>query len=125
MELERFPNPVLARLHDPDKSNQTEVAYRLAWARTYLKKYGLFKIPRGGCDLNQKANELKTFDSQEVVHFVRALDKKQKVGQSGDSVAQDLNIPEVSQEEEWKQQLHIILTQKLSPPAFERLVQRI
>lgn len=34
---------VLAQLHDPDKSSQTEVGYRLAWARTYLRKYGLLE----------------------------------------------------------------------------------
>ena len=41
VELEKFPDDVLSQLHDPEKSNQTEIAYRLAWARTYLKKYGL------------------------------------------------------------------------------------
>ena len=43
VELEHLPDEVLAQPHDPDKSNQTEVAYRLAWARTYLKKYGLLE----------------------------------------------------------------------------------
>ena len=28
-------------LHNPDKGGQTEVEYRLAWTRTYLKKYGV------------------------------------------------------------------------------------
>ena len=32
---------VLETLHNPEKSNQTEVEYRLAWARTYLKKYDI------------------------------------------------------------------------------------
>jgi restriction system protein len=40
VELERFSDDVLAELHDPENSNNTEVSYRLAWARTYLKKYG-------------------------------------------------------------------------------------
>jgi restriction system protein len=43
VELEKLPDDVLSQLHDPEKSNQTEVAYRLAWARTYLKKYGLLE----------------------------------------------------------------------------------
>jgi restriction system protein len=30
VELEKVPEDVLSKLHDPDKSNQTEVAYRLA-----------------------------------------------------------------------------------------------
>ena len=37
----KFSDEVLSVLHDPDESNQTEVFYRLAWARTYLKKHGV------------------------------------------------------------------------------------
>jgi restriction system protein len=125
VELEKFPEDVLAQLHDPEKSNQTQIAYRLAWARTYLKKYGLLEnSTRGIWSLNQKAKELKNFDPRKVVRFVRALDRKEKE-KSGDVPAEDVRIPEPSEEQEWKQQLHVILTQKLSPAAFERLVQRV
>ncbi len=41
VELEQFPDEVAAVLHDPEKSNQTQLSYRLAWARTYLKKFGM------------------------------------------------------------------------------------
>ncbi|MFQ5450234.1 MAG: winged helix-turn-helix domain-containing protein [Nitrospinaceae bacterium] len=40
VELEDISEEILSMLHNPEKSNQTEVAYRLAWARTYLKKFG-------------------------------------------------------------------------------------
>ena len=40
VELENFDEETLAVLHNPEKSSQTEVGYRLAWARTYLKKAG-------------------------------------------------------------------------------------
>ncbi|WP_454741146.1 winged helix-turn-helix domain-containing protein [Citrobacter freundii] len=40
VELEKFDEQTLAVLHNPEKSSQTEVGYRLAWARTYLKKAG-------------------------------------------------------------------------------------
>ena len=33
-----LPEEILSTPHDPDRSSQTEVEYRLAWARTYLKK---------------------------------------------------------------------------------------
>jgi len=56
IELEKLPEDVLAQLHDQDKSNQTEVGYRLAWARTYLKKYGLLEnSTRGVWSLTAKA----------------------------------------------------------------------
>ena len=122
VELEKLPDDVLSQLHDPEKSNQTEVAYRLAWARTYLKKYGLLENSmRGVWALTAKAKETTQVDPQDVVRTVRSLDKKD----SPETDAESTVPPEVSQEEEWKQKLHAILTQKLNPAAFERLVQRL
>lgn len=122
VELEKLPDDVLSQLHDPEKSNQTEVAYRLAWARTYLKKYGLLEnSTRGVWALTAKAKETEQMDPQDVVRTVRSLDKKESAGTDTETT-----VPaEVSQEEEWKQKLHAILTQKLAPAAFERLVQRL
>ena len=76
---ERIPEEVLEKLHDPEKSNQTEVGYRLAWARTYLKKYGLIdNSSRGVWTLTPKANTLDKVDPRELVRFVQGLDKKPK-----------------------------------------------
>lgn len=122
VELEKLPDDVLSQLHDPEKSNQTEVAYRLAWARTYLKKYGLLEnSARGVWALTAKAKETEQVDPQDVVRTVRSLDKKE----SPETDSEISVPPEVSQEEEWKQKLHAILTQRLPPAAFERLVQRL
>jgi restriction system protein len=122
VEIEKLPDDVLSQLHDQEKSNQTEVAYRLAWARTYLKKYGLLEnSTRGVWALTAKAKETEQVDPQDVVRTVRSLDKKE----SPETDIEPSVPPEVSQEEKWKQKLHAILTQKLSPAAFERLVQRL
>jgi restriction system protein len=116
---------VLGELHEPEKSNQTEVAYRLAWARTYLKKYGLLEnSARGIWSLNQKANDVDKLDPQTVVQFVRAQ-KKEREGRAAEAVSEDTPIAETSEEPEWKQKVHVILTQNLKPAAFERLVQRV
>ena len=121
VELEGFPEEVVARPHDPERSNQTEVGYRLAWARTYLKKYGLLdNSSRGIWSLTAKAKGLEKVNTQDVVRAVRAL---REDGES--KVSGSASPNEVTQEQEWKQKLHIILTQKLSPAAFERLVQRL
>ena len=57
-ELEEIDEEILSVSHNPEKSNQTEVAYRLAWARTYLKKYGFLEnSSRGIWTLTQKAKE--------------------------------------------------------------------
>ena len=117
IEQEKLPEEVLAQLHDQDKSNQTEVGYRLAWARTYLKKYGLLEnSTRGVWSLTAKAKGVGQVDPQEVLRKIRAQDAK-----GGEE--EDTKKP--PEQEEWKRDLHAILTQKLDPAAFERLVQRV
>lgn len=41
IQLLNLPEEATSHPHNPEKSSQTELEYRLAWARTYLKKYGL------------------------------------------------------------------------------------
>ena len=43
IEQEAFSDELLSILQNPQKSSQTKIAYRLAWARTYLKKS---RLPR-------------------------------------------------------------------------------
>ena len=76
-ELQNLPEEILGQLHDPEKSTESEVAYRLAWARTYLRKYGLLEnSSRGVWTLTPKARDTENVDPAEVVKFVRALDSK-------------------------------------------------
>ena len=128
VEIENTSEDVIAKLHDPEKSNQTEVAYRLAWARTYLKKFGLLdNSSRGVWTLTSKSRDIDDVDPAEVVSTVRALDKerapqkqvkrKKAEGESGDESPEE--------EQEWKSKLHRILTQELDADTFERLTQRI
>jgi len=78
VEVAEIAEDVLAQLHDPEKTSQTEVGYRLAWARTYLRKYGLLEnSSRGVWSLTEKAKNLDSVDPSEVVRFVRALDKQE------------------------------------------------
>jgi len=122
VDQERLSEDVLALSHDPEKSNQTEVGYQLAWARTYLKKYGLLENSvRGVWALTSKASGLERVNPAEVVKYVRAAAKKNDVITDSEESA----VQEVATEEAWKQKLYQILTEKLSPSAFERLVQRL
>jgi restriction system protein len=121
VDLEKLPDGVVSQLHDPERSNQTEVGYRLAWARTYLRKYGMLEnSARGIWSLTPRARPAKDIDPQDVVRTVRALNKKD----ASDDQTEPLQ-PDLSTEPEWRQKLHAILTQKLSPAGFERLVQRV
>jgi restriction system protein len=122
VEITGFSEEILAHLHDPEKSSQTEVGYRLAWARTYLRKYGLLEnSSRGVWSLTEKAKDLEVVDSDEVVRFVRNLDKQEAPKRR----SPDETTRELSEEERWKDKLSAVLTQKLDPAGFERLVQRI
>lgn len=125
IELLALPDSVVGQLHDPEKSTQTEVGYRLAWARTYLKKFGLLEnSSRGVWALTEKARATDRVDSSEVVRAVRAMDRAEAVDaprkRRQDEIAQEL-----SEEEDWKNKLFTTLTQSIDPSAFERLVQRL
>lgn len=120
VELEQFPEEVVSLLHDPEKSNQTQLGYRLAWARTYLKKFGMLEnSSRGIWSLSAKAKDIESINPQEVVKFVRGAAK-------GDAeLLESTSPPDSPPELDWRQRLHGILTRKLTPAAFERLVQRL
>jgi restriction system protein len=127
-ELENIDEQILSVPHNPEKSNQTEVAYRLAWARTYLRKYGFLEnSSRGIWTLTQKAKEEKEVTPSKVLKYVRDLDKKtpnQKRRKSNTNIElTDNDAPEEAMA--WREELHHLLTQEISPDAFERLTQRI
>jgi hypothetical protein len=44
----KLPDDVRSAPHDPEKPDRSEVSYRMAWARTYLKKAGLLENPKRG-----------------------------------------------------------------------------
>lgn len=74
-------------MHDPEKSNQTEVEYRLAWTRTYLKKYGVLDNPsRGFWVLTKKGQQLKRVNPDVVIDFVR--EKRKEQGQESMNTSQ-------------------------------------
>lgn len=104
------------------KNSQTEVPYRLAWARTYLKKFGLLEnSSRGIWSLTEKANSIEEVDPAEVVRFDRALDRID----APRGKTEDATALEISAAEGWKDRLSAVLTKKLDPAAFEQLLQWI
>ena len=127
-ELEDIDEEILSVPHNPEKSNQTEVAYRLAWARTYLRKFGFLEnSSRGIWTLTQKAREEKDVTPSKVLKYVRALDKKSTNKRSKKTdIAIELAGNESPEETKaWREELHHLLTQEISPDAFERLTQRL
>ena len=54
---------------------KTEVEYRLAWTRTYLKKFGILEnSSRGVWALTGKGRELLEIDPGEIVQQVRKME---------------------------------------------------
>src|SRR5213593_741939 len=69
----KLSEDILSVLHDPEASNQTQVSYRLAWARTYLKKYeAVTNSSRGVWSLTKP--DLTSVDPKSVVRTVREND---------------------------------------------------
>lgn len=127
VELSDLPENLLNVSHNPEKSSQTEIEYRLAWARTYLKKYGLLEnSERGIWLIVPEKRDIRSVDPQEVVKTVRAEHKEQKQAIDKEKSPEDdsdLEIPEET--ESWRSTLHHVLINDMSPDAFERLAKRI
>jgi restriction system protein len=127
IEIEQISEEISSILHSPDKSNITEVAYRLAWARTYLKKYGFLEnSSRGVWALTKLAKEKKQVSPQDVVKTVREADKlatkPNKKAKNEQIELEDIDAPET---QGWREELYRVLTKEVSADAFERLTQRL
>ncbi len=123
-------NDILGVLHNPEKSNKTEVEYRLSWARTYLKHYGILeKSRRGVWAISADKRHINEIDPKEVVKAVRNMLRDQKpdkvIVEVEEESGDQLTPAPVAEPISWKAQLHSILTNELDPSAFERLIQRL
>ncbi|SIS83168.1 restriction system protein [Alicyclobacillus vulcanalis] len=101
----------------------SEVAYRLAWARTYLKKRGLIdNSSKGVWALTHEGTKTSHVDPSEVIAYVRRNTSSSKAGNM--SPISENETQEVEDETSWKVDAMKILL-SLSPSAFERLVVRV
>lgn len=128
LELEKIDEKISAVPHNSEKSTQTEIGYRLAWARTYLKKFGyLENSSRGVWALTKLAKEKKHVEPQVVVREVREADKSEPKNKNkkakGESI--ELTDSDTPEAQDWKEELYYLLTKEISPDAFERLTQRV
>lgn len=117
-EIAKLSDAQLEVIHDPLRGN-TEFEYRLAWTRTYLKKYGILEnSARGVWALTEKGRRIDNINPIDVKRFVREEDRKSK----GTSVSEGLEKENL--EPTWRDQLLATLL-KMDPAAFERLTQRL
>ncbi len=101
----------------------SEVAYRLAWSRTYLKKFGLLEnSSRGIWSLTPKGASISEVDPREVVSYVRGLRTGAKQAESETDSSTEPAGEELILS--WQDQ-YIQLLQGLPASSFERLIKRL
>jgi len=119
IELQKYPAEIVDVPHGEGPT--TEIEYRLGWARTYLKKYGLLEnSSRGVWSISNDKHDVKEINPKEIVDSVRSLVKAEKDKSTGGSVIKDNEF----EDKTWQEELMELLL-SLPPAAFERLVQRI
>jgi restriction system protein len=120
IELEKFPPSVATAMHL--SHNMTALEYRLAWARTYLKRVGAVdNSERGVWTLTERGSTFTREDCDRVPAEVRKQDRMRRASeqaQSGDSEIDEQSVLS------WKDELLGTL-RKMPASAFERLSQRV
>jgi restriction system protein len=108
----------------------TEVQYRLAWARTYLKGMGLLtNSQRGVWSVTENGqtvteDEIPTLRSEYLASYRKSGPKKKGKKGSQSLLDNEIDQAEAEAEEAWKDELLDTLL-GMSPQAFERLAQRL
>lgn len=111
-------------------TNQTELQYQLAWARTYLKNYGVINnSKRSVWVIESKFSNIEPekLDATQIIAFTS--NKKRKLTNILDKNPEDSNIDNDDYEfpeenKPWRNKLSNIL-HNIDPFAFERLTQRL
>jgi len=125
-EIANISDDILQISHDED-GTINEVDYRLAWSRTYLKRYGLLENSSRGIWALSKADiNIDTLDPIKIVKVVKDQHKPTQIKetQEKNENLQDELTEEIYDTEKWKERLLNILY-FISPSAFERLAQRL
>lgn len=108
------------------RGSQTELEYRSAWARNYLKNFGLIEnSERGIWVLTPHGQETQAVDPREVVRTVQRQHRetrgqREEPPDSGHASQPSAEVPEST----WQTRLLEILY-TVPPEAFERLCQRL
>jgi restriction system protein len=113
-EILRLTEKEIAEIH---RGTRTKLSYRLAWARNYLKRFGLLEnSSRSVWSLTPEGSKRKTLDKEEVKRVVTAM----KNAQTGERESSETEEPAPT----WEDRL-LEIVRGISPQAFERLCQRV
>jgi restriction system protein len=123
----KLSDAVLAVPHDPEHGGRSEFAYKMAWARTYLKYAGyLTNSERGVWSLTPAGKSADSIDAKKTAKEVIAKRRGMRP-RPGEKQKE----PEAEEEDagngegtDWKHEL-LETMQRMKPEAFERLAQRL
>ena len=102
------------------KGNRTRLSYNLAWARTYLKKFGLIdNSSRGVWSLTPEGQQTDHVAPDEVKRFVVARNREERLGADEDS-EDVIEFDEITWEDEALEAI-----KSMPAESFERLCQRL
>jgi restriction system protein len=120
---------VILKLTDEDvaeihKGNRTKLSYRLAWARNYLKRFGVLdNSSRGVWALTTEGQKHKKLNKNDVKKFVQALDRDERRETENGAEKLDVGSSELLNIG-WEDRLLEVI-KRMKPDAFERLCQRL
>lgn len=125
LKILSLPEEIINFPHS-DKSSQSELQYRLAWARTYLKKYGIIdNSSRSIWVILPQHRDIEYVDIDDCIAKVQSIgNKKDLVDLKQDENLEDDGIELPEEIKPWRIHLHNILL-SMEPFAFERLIQRL
>jgi restriction system protein len=107
---------------DAKRPGRTKFQYRLAWARTYLGRYGILEnSSRGVWALTSAGRNTAHLNEKEVIKIVREQQAAEKESVSEEDEG---NNEGKSTSSTWEDTLMELLL-SLKPEQFERLVQRV
>jgi restriction system protein len=122
VEMESFTDDQQAVLHGDGPS--TEIEYRLAWARTYLKGMGLANNSQRGVWSLTEPGRSVGLDQVEPLRQMYIAKSRLKRKPAQPPQVRDPETLEANQEVSWQEEL-LDCVMRLAPDAFERLSQRL
>ena len=122
-ELLNLSDEVLEYPH-LNSSSISEVNYRLAWARTFLKKHGaIANSARAVWSITPEFSNVDSVDGDEIDKaYHKSIPSKKEVPAGNEPEADREDIPEEIRP--WRQKLYDVLVH-MNAFAFERLAQRV
>ncbi|MBR6953143.1 MAG: restriction endonuclease [Campylobacter sp.] len=123
-EILNIDDKILEILHA--NTQKSELEYQLAWARTYLKSYGVItNSERGIWSVTPEFAKFANINPQEIIEEFNKNKKIKENKQNDKDLEQKLEYVEENEEfQTWKNRLFKILT-NMNPFAFEILAQRL